>query len=160
MTKSFTTRWKVSPSKNFCLARKTKLLTVFGAAFGSRSISILPQDVSIVAVYFLAASMVIGGGSLNVGRFGLSGGLVSLHWTLARTAGSTVVVVAAGPLLVVESPAAASSFSSPPLKRAAARTASPTAMAATTATRIALCFFLAWRAASSWAALPASRFWR
>src|SRR5687767_4146087 len=160
MTKSFTTRWKVSPSKNFCLARKTKLLTVFGAAFGSRSIVIFPQDVSIVAVYFLAGSMVIGGGSLNVGRLGLSGGLVSLHWTLARTAGSTVVVVGPLALVVVESPAAVFSLSSPPPKRAAARTASPTARAATTATRIALCFFLAWRAASSWAALAASRFWR
>ena len=162
MTKSFTTRWKVRPSKYFCFARNTKLFTVFGAAFGSRSIVIFPHDVSIVAVYFLAWSMVIGGGSLNVGRFGFSGGLVSLHCTLASAAWSTVVVDAAGPLAVVvlESVAEVVFLSSFPPKRAAARTARTIARPATTAMRMALCFFFAWRAASSWAARAASRFWR
>src|SRR5262245_59078683 len=100
MTKSFTTRCHVSPSKNFFWARKTKLLTVLGAPLASSSAVILPHDVSIVTVYFLAGSMVIGGAAVNVGRLGLSGGFVSLHCT-AASAGFTVVVVEA-PVVEVE----------------------------------------------------------
>src|SRR6185295_5150928 len=124
MTKSFTTRCQVRPSKNFLLARNTKLLTVFGAVLGSSSTVIFPHDVSMVAVYFLAASIVIGGASLKVGRLGLSGGLVSLQVTLARAAWSTVVVVTPAAVVVVEFAASTFFLPSFPPKRAAARTAS------------------------------------
>ena len=42
----------------------TKLFTVIGASVGSRSITILPLSVSIVAWYFLVTSMVIAGAVL------------------------------------------------------------------------------------------------
>src|SRR5438067_8590999 len=118
MTKLLTARWNVRPSKNFFWARKTKLLTVFGALLASRSAVILPHDVSNVAVYFLAGSIVIGGAVVNVGRLGLSGGFVSLHWT-AATAGLTVVVVVGPPVVVVEA-ALAFDFLPPPLECSAA----------------------------------------
>src|SRR5581483_2314477 len=76
-------------------------LTVFGAPLASRATTIFPHDVSIVAVYVLLVSMVIGGGAVNFGRLGLSGGLVSLHWMAAR-AGLAVVVVAGAVEAVVE----------------------------------------------------------
>src|SRR4029077_6917606 len=99
MTKPLTPRCQASPSKKWCGARKTKLLTVLGAPLASRSAVIFPHEVWMTTVYFLAGSIVMGGGAVNVGRLGLSGGLVSLHWTAAR-AGFTVVLVA-GPLVVV-----------------------------------------------------------
>ena len=43
-------RWKYWPSKKWCLARNTKLLTVSGACFGRRFMTMVPQDVFMVAV--------------------------------------------------------------------------------------------------------------
>src|SRR5882724_3126416 len=93
MTKPCTTRCQVSPSKKCFWARKTKLLTVLGASLASRSAVIFPHEVSMTTVYFM------GGGAVNVGRLGLSGGLVSLHCTAARAGFTAVLVV--GPLAVV-----------------------------------------------------------
>ena len=94
---------------------------------------------------------------MNVGRLGLSGGFVSLHW-IAASAGFAVVVVVSPPVVVVVWPAAVVFLSSPPPKRAAASTASTTASPINTAKRITLCFLRAARAASSWAAFPWARF--
>src|SRR5947208_12035240 len=108
MTKPCTTRCHVSPLKKCFWARKTKLLTVLGAPLASRSAVIFPHDVSMTTVYFFAVSIVIGGAVVNVGRLGLSGGLVSLHLMAAR-AGFTVVVVVSPPVVAVVLEAAAAS---------------------------------------------------
>src|SRR5437868_666064 len=159
MTKSFTTRCQVRPSKKCFWARKTKLLTVFGAPLGSRTAVILPHDVSNVTVYVLFGSMVIGGAVVNFGRLGLSGGLVSLHWT-AATAGLTVVVVV-GPLDAVVEEAEALDFLPPPLEWSAAnRMNRPMMRTNPTVPRMSDWRFFCCLAASSCAARAASRFWR
>ena len=55
------------PSKKPWLARNTKLFTVCGAFFGSSSISIVPHDVTIVAMYVFSGSIFMGGGPENCG---------------------------------------------------------------------------------------------
>src|SRR5882724_7942844 len=159
MTKPCTTRCQVSPSKKCFWARKTKLLTVLGAPLASRSAVIFPHEVSMTTVYFLAGSIVMGGGAVNVGRLGLSGGLVSLHCTAAR-AGFTAVLVVGPPAVVVVDAAPALVFVllPPLLCNAAKRTNRPMMRTKPTVPRISDWRFRCCLAASSWAARAASRF--
>ena len=75
------------------LWKDTKLLTVFGALIGSSAMTMSPIEVLIVAVYRLAGSMPISGGSENCCCWGAepsNGGKgVGMASTLPSPLGST-----------------------------------------------------------------------
>ena len=77
-----------------------------------------PHVVDIFAVYVFAGSIVIGGGCVNVGRFGLSGGMSA---TQPAGIATGAAVVSVGAVVSVED----ASSSPPPLKSEA----TPIAMA-------------------------------
>src|SRR5581483_5353702 len=102
--------------------------------------------------------MVIGGGAVNFGRLGLSGGLVSLHWMAARAGLAVVVVV--GPVEAVVDDEALALLPLPLLCSQAQRANRAMMRTNPTAPRMSDFRFCSCLAASNCAARAASRFWR